>query len=318
MNSIRIILLACAVAASLPALTACARTSEKSAAVTDTAVAAEANALPLPEVPDSIFDPVDRADYIVLHYWDQLSPADPRCNDREFMDASFAKYADSFIYASDYGASYAVTTLIQQLSKYPEQLSLMTDLARKHFFTKGSATYSEGAFALWVREALDAGFLSQSDKSRYKFLLNAAEKNAVGTKAADFRYTDRRGNSGSLYSLASAPYTLLMFYDPDCEDCQEVIATLRGNSDLRKAVRGGQVRILLVDVAGDQEEFARFAANLPAEWTVALDTDGIEDRDIYIFDSTPAIYLLDGKKTVLLKDATVQDLVDYAQAHIQI
>ena len=274
-------------AAALVVMPACGNTKAGTATAADTAVAMADKALPLPEVPDSIFDPMDRADYVILHYWDALPPDDARMGDKDFLDASFARYAAQFQYASDYGISYAVTTLLQQMRNYPAAYKQLAELARKHFYRRGSESFCERAFIVWMKEALGSGVLDDGDKQRYEYLLAAAEKNSPGRAAADFRFTDRAGNVRSLYALPKAQYT---------------------------PVNSGRVRVLLIDVAEDREAFAADAATMPTRWTVGFDESRVEDNDIYIFDTTPAIYLLDAGYKVLLKDATIDELAEYAQS----
>ncbi len=155
-------------AAALAVLPACGNTKAGTAAAADTAVAMADNAMPLPEVPDSIFDPMDRADYVILHYWDALPPDDARMGDNDFMDASFARYAAQFQYASDYGISYAVTTLLQQMRNYPAAYKRFAELARKHFYRRGSESFCERAFIVWMKEALGSGVLDDGDTQRYE------------------------------------------------------------------------------------------------------------------------------------------------------
>ena len=307
-------LLLAALLAGAPLLTACGNSAGASASAADTARVAQSDLLPLPEVPDSIFDPLERADYVVLHYWDTLSPDDPRASDREFIDANFAQYAEQFLYASDSGAAYAVATLVAQTKGYPEQLKLLAEMANKYFNRRGAATYSERSYIIWAKELLDTDVLSDADRTRITFLLRAASKNAPGTIASDFQFTDRNGTSTSLHALRPVPYTLLVFYDPDCETCHEIIDKVRGDSKLMRPVDAGQVRVLLIDVADDRAAFRTDAAGYPQKWTVGYDDTRIDDNDVYIFDTTPAIYLLDSKYKVILKDATIDQLIDYAKS----
>ena len=105
-----------------------------------------------------------------------------------------------------------------------------------------------------------------------------------------------------------------MFYAPDCDPCHDIISRVRNDKQLMGPVNSGRVRVLLIDVAEDREAFAADAATMPSRWTVGFDESRVEDNDIYIFDNTPAIYLLDASYKVLLKDATVDELTEYAQS----
>lgn len=316
MNFYKLLLPAVALAATAPfTLAACGQTKadHTAAATPDTARVTESILMPLPEVPDSIFDPLERADYIVLHYWDSLPPDDPRGIDRKFMEANFRQYAEQFNFASDAGAAYAVAVLIDQTQAYPDHLKMLADMAVKHFGGRGSDTFSDRSLIIWLKELTSTESIDEGMRSKYGFLLEAASRNAPGTKAADIRFSRRGGQVTSLYNLSPAPYTLLVLYDPECETCHETIERVRTDKRLMQPVERGQVRVVMIDVADNRSAFEYDNTPYPAPWIVGYDESRIEDNDIYIFEQTPTFYLLDRDLKVLLKDATVDDLVQYAR-----
>lgn len=268
-----------------------------------------------PLVPDSIFDPMARADYQLLHFWDPIAPDDPRMADEDWLERNFARYAALYDYASDTGADYAVSSLVAQTESYPELLKAFGRLAQKHLYHRESEHYNPTAFTSWLRHLSSSSALSEADKVRYRYMLEASQKNAPGSVAADFSFTDRSGTPRTLHTLPRTPWTLLIFYDPDCDTCHEIIASVRADKKMTDPVRAGQVRVLLVDVADDADAFRRDAASLPAEWIVGYDTSRVEDNDIYIFDTTPVIYLLDSERRVVLKEATIEQLREFARSH---
>lgn len=295
-----------------PLLSACGTAGARPA--TDTARVAQTNDLQTPQVPDSIFDPVDRADYVLLHFWDSISPQDERMIDAQWLERNFATYAAQFLYASDYGIDYAVSTLLTQTAAYPDQIKDFARLAHKYLYQRDAETFNPKAFGVWLKYLADTPALADSDRTRYRYMLQALTKNSPGSKAADFTFTTRDGRQRSLHSLTTTPWTLLIFYDPDCETCHDIIERVRNDRKLTGPVRAGQVRVLLVDVADDVDAFRNDAATLPPEWVVGFDTTRVEDNDIYIFDTTPAIYLLDREGKVMLKDATIDELTDFARS----
>lgn len=298
----------------LTALPACGRSAaaEGQTAI-DTAVAGTSILLPLPEVPDSIFDPVERADYVLLHYWEGLDFRDPKAADETFMDANFGQFAEHYQYASTEGMTHATLTLLQHAEGYPDVYRLLAKMARKHLYSKDSPYYSEKAMLPWLKELARSPIMSVTERERYAYLLEAAEKNSPGKIAADFRFIDVNGREYSLHSIGRRPYTLLVFYDPDCSTCHEILERVRNDKRLMGPVNSGHVRVLLVDVADDRDAFIRDATTFPTNWVVGMDVSEINDKEIYVFDTTPSIYLLDADRRVLLKDASIDELVEYAQ-----
>lgn len=94
-----------------------------------------------------------------------------------------------------------------------------------------------------------------------------------------------------------------------------MIARVRGDKRLTQYVDGGQVSVVLVSVVEGFDQFKADARSYPSRWTVGYDTSGVVDNDLYAIDHTPTLYLLDAHKKVLLRDATVDQLIDYARSH---
>ena len=46
---------------------------------------------------------------------------------------------------------------------------------------------------------------------------------------------------------------------------------------------------------------------MPAGWTVGLDTGEISRRNLYYMPEMPSLYLLEGDKTVILRDASPEE-----------
>ena len=89
-----------------------------------------------------------------------------------------------------------------------------------------------------------------------------------------------------LYYVES-PLTLLVFYDPDCEHCKEMMPQIRSMMGKEYA---SQVCALYINV--EENAAARQAYYLP---------------------ELPALYLLDSEKTVIIKDGTIEQIEAYLQ-----
>ena len=143
---------------------------------------------------------------------------------------------------------------------------------------------------------------SEADKLRAAYRAEIAAKNRPGTKAANFSFTTRDGKKQSLHKLKSKKNILLLFYDPDCDHCQEVIETLRNGEYEEKYT------IMAIDTEEDRELWDETAPALPEDWTVGFALDPIQENETYVFDTMPTIYLLAPNKKVLLKEANLSDL----------
>lgn len=143
---------------------------------------------------------------------------------------------------------------------------------------------------------------------RERYLQELAAKNKPGTPASDFLFRLRDGTPRRLHDLVTDKLILLIFYNPDCHDCHKVIENI-SQSDLPS-----RVLIAAIDAEDDEELFEKTKDDLPAGWTVGYAIDPIDEEDIYILPSSPTLYLLAPDKTVLLKETSLSEIIQYISA----
>lgn len=153
--------------------------------------------------------------------------------------------------------------------------------------------------------------LQDSDKVRDKLLLDLIQKNQVGTPAADFVFTDTKGASKQLYSY-KASYKLLVFYDPNCTHCNEVLNQIKQNKALNKLVEQAVIKVIIVDPIGNFEDWKAYQTDVPDNWVNGYDKyKTILTKSLYNIVAYPTIYLLDKENKVLLKDVYFSDIESF-------
>ena len=124
-------------------------------------------------------------------------------------------------------------------------------------------------------EGLMEHYLGDSDSPLHSdgvWLVEQLAKNPVGSRAADIFVTTPDGKRMRLYDI-KAEQILLIFYDPDCRRCQRLDAQLEQEPSIVQNPRLKVVRKDVNDLNGE-----------------------------YYVPHTPALYLLDSEKRVVLKD----------------
>ena len=170
---------------------------------------------------------------------------------------------------------------------------------------------NEEMFILMCRsvEALPQAELVLKQRAQYARTL--AEKNRVGMNAADFVYTLESGKQGNLYDL-KAEYTLVFFYDPDCDTCTEIKRMMKQSFLLKDMVAKGQMTVLTVYPDGDVALWQKRLSELEKEWVNAYDKNQVITHDLlYDLSSLPSFYLLDKDKKVVLKDADWRQIMQF-------
>lgn len=280
---------------------------ESDSSVSEEFIMNDSGGLPIPVVPDSLATAEKRAAFVTLHFWDAMDWSNHELSlDTAFMEQNFANYLGILPYADENGRKEAVASLLRGAQTNKDSYSYLASVAEHYLADPNSPMRSEEIYMLFLNEFLRSPNFSDDKKTKYHYQLQVAYKNRPGTEASDFRMHDCNGKSLSLKDFTSkAECTLLIFYDPDCEHCKEIMGEMRE----WKIPEG--MKVLAVDVTGDAERFAKTKTGYPAEWEVAFATDPIEDEDLYVFPALPSLYLVDKDGKVILKDAA-----PHAIAHI--
>lgn len=267
--------------------------------------------LPLPVVPATLRTPQERAAYILTHFWDGLDFADTSLSHRsDFMEQSFVNFLSVFPYAESSDAQASVTALMQRAQSDTGAYRLLVNLVEKYLYEPNSPMRQED-YLIWFLEDITRNpVLNLLEKRRPDMLLTAARKNRPGHAAADFSFLTREGRRQTLYDTPGER-TLLIFYDPLCEHCAEILEELQNSTALSSALRKGSLSVLAIYADGNRAAWDSTANLLPATWTVGFDLSGNIRQGLYALPAMPALYLLDPNKTVLLKDAPLPEILSH-------
>lgn len=269
---------------------------------------------PLPVVPDSITQPGKRANFIIQHFWDNSSieKADLTI-DESIIEQSFADFLSVFPYASSDSRILAVKNLFDRLKNNEPLYFHILGLGEKYLYNEDSPMRNEDYYSIFLLQVLSDNSIGESQKLRPAYQLENIRKNHVGSGAADFTFEDRTGKKMNLYDIDNLCDILLMFYDPDCDHCKDVIFKLTSDENLRNIIKNGKIKVVAVYSGDNRELWDKTKYNLPLEWTVGYDDGTIEDQDLYIIRSLPSIYLLNGDKTVKIKEMDSKNICEIAK-----
>ena len=279
----------------------------------------------MPDVPNMITSQDEALNYITESYWDNFFsdkreyPAKDTAlfkgvSKTDFEEA-FANYLTFLSAAPLSNAINAQKNLMEQIrndeknhpeSNIPEHIRILSE---KYLYDPNSPYRNEEYFIPVLQEYMTLPSTDTATKARYGQILPLCCLNRLGTKANDFSFMLRNGRRMNLYDI-NADKTLLFFSNPGCENCKEILGYLKDNEDINNMIASGQLAVVTVYPDSDLSEWFGHSALYPKEWINGYDPDGILDaKTIYDIRAIPSLYLLDNDKKVILKDATVDNII---------
>ncbi|MCF2598320.1 DUF5106 domain-containing protein [Phocaeicola barnesiae] len=283
----------------------------RESAPTDSTVV-QALVFPFPEIPATLTEPEARKSYLLTHYWEQFDFADTTLvNNRDVTEQGFVNFI-ALLLDGTTPEELTRESLANWCAGFvgkEHARQVLTQTADDYLFNPNSPFYNENLYGLYLETLL--GMLPQTDamRSSYQFKLKLVKRNNPGNRATDFTYYLPNGTRRTLAATqVKGDRLLLMFYDPECESCHEVLLQMAADTALAEAVRAGKLSVLAVYTEGNDEAWRKALPDLPKGWTVGIDHEAVKTGALYDLKAMPSLYLLDGQKTVLLKDAAYEKI----------
>ena len=285
-------------------------------------------ALPFPDVlpPAMMEDPQDRAEYMAQNMWNSLT--DPSrtypCDSllvsgvrRTDVEQKFANWTQVLGMSSRPVAEKSVSRLYDRALACEKKdtssnvFETFASLVDKYLFDPNSPLRDEDLYGAYASRLAAYEGYTEVQKEKYARDARLCALNKVGTKAADFRFADRRGKIRTLYGV-EAPYTFLFFSNPGCEACMSIINVLKEDPQISGMISSGRLKVLNIYIDEDLDAWRLYMPIYPDEWYNGFDPDFvIRNEALYNVRAIPSLYLLDSDKTVLLKDAPENRMFEY-------
>lgn len=264
-----------------------------------------------PEIPSVMTDPGQRAAYYAQHYWDDYSLNDTafiRSDDTELL---YADFIDALQHTAPEARSSALRAMMIHAESDSTAYTRFCALSEKYLYDPNSPMRNEDYYISVLEQMLASTRLTKTDKLRPADRLKQACKNRPGMTAPDFTYVTPTGAKGRMTEV-KADYTLLFFYDPDCSNCRMYEKELAGNPAFVELQQTGRLHVLAVYTDENKEEWLQKAEQMPPGWIVGWNEQGdIYGKQLYEIRATPTMYLLDKQKKIILKDATLEQVIQY-------
>lgn len=258
---------------------------------------------PLPSVPDSLVTTESRANYLALHYWDNIDFNDSTIiGNEDISEQGFSNFISIMPYVTQKEVAFA--EFVSKISLKPDVQDYFMAVAKKYLAESQSPVFNEELYITMLQSLLSSDMLDSARRAKYSVILDTEMKNRVGEVATDFEFMLRDGGRGRLSEI-NAKYILVFFSDPDCDRCNSVKTQIDASAVVRIKLLLGDLALLSVCVEGDTDAWKRIKT--PDEWIDACDEKGaIYDQELYDIPGLPSFYLLDSSHRVILRDVHFQ------------
>ena len=284
----------------------------KERSYTDSSVVQQQAQFPFPEIPATLTEPEARKVWLLTHYWEQFDFADTTLVDnRDVTEQGFVNFIALLLdgTTSEELVRESLKNWCKGFVGKDHARKVLTQTADSYLFNPNSPFYNEALYGLYLETMLDV--LPQTDavRSSYQFKLELVRRNNPGDRTTDFTYYLPDGTRCTLGTTPTKNNRLLLvFYDPECESCHEVLLQMAADTALAEAVRTGKLSVLAVYTEGNDEVWRKALPDMPEGWMVGTDREAVKTGALYDLKAMPSLYLLDGQKTVLLKDAAYEKI----------
>lgn len=265
---------------------------------------------PFPEIPSDLTRPEDRKEFLLKHYWDNFDFSDISLVDnRNISEQGFVNQI-ALLADGDTDVELVRQSLDNFCSGMEKNIHarrVFMEMAYDYLYSPDSPFYNESLYLIYLKRMAESKVLGEVQREAVIFRIKLISRNLPGDKAADFNYYLSDGTERSLaMTEVKGSHLLLVFYDPECESCHEVLAQMTDDRALAEAVSQEKVSILAVYTEGNAESWQKTLADMPSDWLVGEDRLAIRTDALYDLKSMPSIYLLDKSKRVVLKDTSYE------------
>lgn len=240
--------------------------------------------------------------------------------DFDFSDLDAVKNPDigeqklvDFIYSiSEYDSNQrksAIDNMLEGAYREKESYKHFLSLFNHYLYNPNSPMQSDVIYESVLEFATSHPLGEDAEDFRNKELYELVKKNQPGQIAENFSALLPNGKVLNLSDIKSK-YTLLFFYEPGCQYCEEVIQNYRSHPSINQLIEGEKLTVFAIYPYGELAAWEAYQNQLPNGWVNGIDKEmKIIKSKLYDIKATPTIYLLDEDKKVIYKDVDAEHVL---------
>lgn len=266
-----------------------------------------------PEIPENIANADNPADYekkmnyLTLHYFDNYDFNNENLLFSPVLYNKVLNYYGKLIENNSDTIINSIDNILGKSLKNPEVYHFLLNSLLSTFDLSGEIPNDEAfvhiAENYYLKEL--APWVNEDFIGRLKKHVSDLKPTLIGATAPSLILSDTASNKLSLYDIKSC-FTLVIFWNPECEHCAEYLAELKNAYDSYDKEYFQVYAVLATD---NQKKWKTYIQNNKFKWLNVYDATKKNDFiQTYKLFMIPRIYLLDNNKHIVLKDFEVNEL----------
>ncbi|MDE5471717.1 DUF5106 domain-containing protein [Elizabethkingia meningoseptica] len=256
------------------------------------------------EIKENIVDQSAKTqDRSINNYWDNYNFSDTEAiKNRAVSEQALVDFIALFPNADKEQVSKSIKAMLEKASVNREVFDFFKDQYEKYLYNANSPLRNDVYYVPVLEYLVSTPHLNDTEKIRYKMLLELVDKNMPGSVATNFEFVDVSGTNQSLHKVKGLN-KLLIFYDPECSHCAQTIQEMKQDSRISTLVDNGKLQVIAICPVGELNVWQAYQKNIPNKWINGFDKKGdVTRKRLYDIKAFPTIFLIDGNNKVVLKD----------------
>ena len=242
-----------------------------------------------------------RSNYIQTHFFDNIDFADSNLLNTEIIYLSCKNYFEKFIVpATTENYIKGIDLLFDKANKNSQVFCYVLDFMMDAF---SRADYKDIYIYLYQNYYIANKSFCHNEKIKPAF----NKIDTISNRTPNIIANDTNGVAQSLYNV-KAQYTLILFWSPTCEVCEEEIPTIVKLSDLYNSQK---FAVYSFAFDKNKELWKKTVKKIGRNWVYVSDLKGVESEvaKVYKLETTPTYVLLNIDKQVIIQTRQLKDLL---------
>ncbi|MGM9853683.1 MAG: DUF5106 domain-containing protein [Muribaculaceae bacterium] len=260
----------------------------------------------MPSPPDRLTTLSQRCNYIIDNYWKTFNPKSS-FSSQERLNHTLGTFFGFVPYATADTVFMSIDHLLQQVAKAkPQNLLDLARMAEGWTYSDTAEVRSDELYFPFVEAVALNKKVKGAEKERFVYQYRQLLGSRLSQPAPDFEMTLRDG-SRKKFSEVTPRHVILLFYDPDCDDCRAAKTRLDADFTISTLIKRRQAAVVAV-YTGDDPNWAEASKDLPETWVVG---HAPEAETLYTMTAQPEIYyILGDTREIQAKDLSATELIE--------